>query len=163
MPDEQQASHDEKPLFLLRGSPLVSGGKARLMSGKKVEPKRATPREISGPEAHGYTSEPGRALRGEPECLGAADWDIHVGKRSETVEEQRRRFEAARIEEERRLLTVEQRLVTAHEEARRRCIDVSSEAFVLRRMLAAGKNVRHMETRLGSLERKVWRDLDEAA
>jgi hypothetical protein len=47
---------DHKPRFLLRSSPLVAGGKARLMSNKKVEPKPATPREVSRIEAQGYST-----------------------------------------------------------------------------------------------------------
>jgi hypothetical protein len=35
--------------------------------------------------------------------------------------------------------------------------------YVLRRMQAAGKQVRHLENRLVVVERKVWRDLDQAA
>lgn len=99
----------------------------------------------------------------EPEGLDAEEWTQHIDKRAKELEEQRRKFESASRDRERRLLTFEDRLVTAHAEARKRCIDVSSEIRLLRHMQSAGKEVRHLERRLGAVERKVWRELDEAA
>lgn len=102
-------------------------------------------------------------LADEPETLTRDEWDIHIDKRAKAAEEQRRKFESAARDRERRLLTFEQRLVTAQTEARKRCIDVTSEVRLLKHMQTAGKQVRHLERRLGAVERKVWRDLDQAA
>jgi hypothetical protein len=65
---------DHKPRFLLRSSPLVAGGKARLMSNKKVEPKPATPREVSRIEAQGYTTEPHKGYRASLSVSGRRSW-----------------------------------------------------------------------------------------
>ena len=48
--DQPTKPEPEKPLFLMQGSPLVAGGKARLMSNRKVKPNRAKAREVSVPE-----------------------------------------------------------------------------------------------------------------
>lgn len=103
------------------------------------------------------------SLCDEPEALTADEWKAHIDKRAISAEEQRRKFESAARDRERRLMDFEQRLTTAHAEARRRCIDVSSEVRLLKHMQANGKQVRHLEQRLGAVERKVWRDIDQAA
>lgn len=150
----------------------------------------ATPaRRFLAPKAragngHGYLTQPTRPLEStinadeehivervlsatamcdEPEALTEAEWKAHIDKRAITAEEQRRKFESAARDRERRLMDFEQRLVTAHAEARRRCIDVSSEVRLLKHMQSSGKQVRHLEQRLGAVERKVWRDFDQAA
>lgn len=102
-------------------------------------------------------------LADEPEALTQAEWDAHIDKRAILAEDQRQKFESAARDRERRLLTFEQRLVTAQTEARKRCIDVTSEVRLLKHMQSAGKQVRHLERRLGAVERKVWRELDQAA
>lgn len=132
-----------------------------------------------GGNGHGYLSTPQRELplladekdvldriatatsmSDEPESLDAQDWKAHIDERHKTIEQQRRKFEAARIDQERRLLTFEQRLVKTQAEARRQHIDVSGEVRQLRHMQAKAKDVRHLETRLGTMERKVYRDVD---
>lgn len=98
------------------------------------------------------------AMIDEPECLDADDWALHIDKRAKFAEEQRQKFEEASRERERRLMGFEQRLVAAQTEARRRCIDVTREVRLLQDMQARQKSVRHLEQRLGVVERKVWRD-----
>jgi hypothetical protein len=156
---------ENKRRYLLRSSPLVAGGKARLMSNKKVQPKPAKPREVSRVEAQGYTTEPHKALHLEAECLTEAEWDVHVGKRAETAAEQQQRFEAAKLEDARRLLSFEERLTAATAEARaaKHRMDISSEVRLLRQMQQQGKEVRHLEQRLFVIERKVWRADKDAA
>ena len=68
---EQHPPSEQKPRYLIKSSPLVAGGKARLLSAKKVDPKPAKPREVSALEAHGYTDQAHKGLKGEPECVGA--------------------------------------------------------------------------------------------
>lgn len=111
----------------------------------------------------GYTDEPVLASRDEPQALTKRQWKDHVNERSKRDEEQRRKFEAAAIEQARRLMSFEERLVSAHDEARRRCVDVSSEVRLVRHMRDQGKAVRHLETRLFVIERKVWSELEDAA
>lgn len=150
------------PRYLMRGSPLA-GGKARLMSNRKVDPKPAKTPDVSEREVLGYTERTHRAILDAGECLDEQQWSEHVDERAKRDEEQRRKFEAAAIEQARRLLSFEERLVSAHDEARRRCVDVASEVRLVRHMQACGKGVRHLEARLFVIERKVWSELEDAA
>ena len=97
------------------------------------------------------------AMRDEPEALTAEEYAVHVDKRAREAAEQQRKFETAQREKERRLMTFDQRLAKAQLEARSRCIDISSDVRLLRHLERAGKKVRHLESRLHALERKVWR------
>jgi hypothetical protein len=72
-------------------------------------------------------------------------------------ERQRIKLEIAERERNRRLLSFEERLQSAQAEARLRRIDVTSEVRLLKHMQQSGKEVRHLERRLGAVERKVWR------
>jgi hypothetical protein len=99
-----------------------------------------------------------RAMCDEPEALDAQDYRLHIDKRAIMLAEQQQKFESRAREQSRRLMDFETRLVSAHDEARRRCIDVSSEVRLLKHMQQSGKEVRHLERRLGAVERKVWRD-----
>lgn len=108
-------------------------------------------------DGHGYVDIPELGMRLEPECLDEQDWAMHIDKRAKDMAVQQQKFEEAAREQTRRLLTFEERLVSAHEEARRRCIDVSSEVRLVRHMQEQRKNVRHLEKRLFVIEQKVWR------
>lgn len=103
------------------------------------------------------------SLSDEPEALSKTEWTAHIDKRAKLLAEQQQKFESKTRDQARRLMDFETRLTTAQQEARNRCIDVSSEVRLLRHMQQSGKEVRHLERRLGSVERKVWRDMDEAA
>lgn len=128
-------------------------------SNKPYEPRRRFLAPMARPgDGLGYIDIPELGMRGEPEALDADDWKRHVDLRSKRDEEQRQKFEAVSREQARRLLSFEERLVSAHEEARRRCVDVSSEVRLVRHMQVRGKNVRHLEARLFVIERKVWKD-----
>ena len=116
------------------------------------------PRVASDAESLGYTELASRA-GDELEPLDAQQWAAHIDERAKRDEEQRQKFEAASREQARRLMNFEERLVSAHDEARRRCIDVSSEVRLVRHMRNTGKSVRHLETRLFAIERKVWKDM----
>jgi transcription elongation GreA/GreB family factor len=115
-------------------------------------------------DGHGYVDMPAMGMHEEPECLTEAEWHAHVAGRAETTAEQQQRFEEAKLEQARRLLSFEERLVEVTREARsaKRRIDVGSEVRFLRLMQQQGKKVRHLEQRLVLIERKVYRE-DEAA
>jgi len=142
--------------FLLPGA-----GKGSTSLGYTSKPIRELPVVADEPEVveriRGATD-----TRDELESLDADDYKRHIDPDAIMREGQRLKFETAQRERDRRLMDFEQRLVTAHEEARRRCIDVSSEVRLLRHMQQSGKQVRHLEQRLGAVERKVWRDQEAA-
>jgi hypothetical protein len=90
-------------------------------------PRFLAPQGRSG-DGHGYMREPLRPLQpgdneqtvarirdatsmcDEPQSLDAQEWLNHIDERHKTLEEQRRKFEAVRIDQERRLMSFEQRL-----------------------------------------------------
>lgn len=134
------------------------------MSDNEIRPNPDAPRFLA-PKARrgdgwGYADIPQLGMREEPECLTENEWKDHVGKRAEDFEEQQRKFEEAKLEQARRLLTFEERLTAAVSEAKtaKRRVDIASEVRLLRHMQASGKEVRHLEQRLFVIERKVWRD-----
>lgn len=140
----------DKPLYLMQGSPLVAGGKARLMSARKVTPSRAKPRDVTGPEENGYTNEPRRALKGEHECPSTA-WVDAQSELAAKYDRMRLEREAEDAREIRKTLSVEDRMADVQRRAKLRHIDVSREFFVMRKMLARG-NERPAVKRLESLE-----------
>lgn len=125
--------------------------------GYLSQPDREYPLAPDPPDVVARISE-ATAMCDEPEALDKQDYELHIDKRAKEAADQQRKFETAQREQSRRLMDFEQRLTTAHQEARRRCIDVSSEVRLLRHMQQSGKQVRHLERRLGAVERKVWRD-----
>lgn len=161
MSNDQQKPQTRKPLFLLQGSPLVSGGKARLMSNRKVGSQPAKPREVSGVEAIGYTTEPHKALREEPECIGPAIVDAYA-ELGKTFDELRR---IAQIEEARVLrqaLSLENRMLDARRRAKLQHIDLSHEMHIMDKMLGRGKDAAVVE-RLEILEARLDHAPDVAA
>lgn len=140
MSDEtpQNPPTSAKPRFLLKGSPLVAGGKARLMSNRKVEPNRAKPRDVSKVEAQGYTEQPHKALPDEPECVGPAILDGYAeSARFYESLQHLRDVEAA--QQSRKLLTAEQRLLDAQARAKRTQTDFSHEFHICRNMIDRAK------------------------
>lgn len=125
--------------------------------GYLSQPDREFPLAPDPPDVVARIGE-ARAMCDEPEALDRRDYELHIDQRAKEAAEQQRKFETAQREQSRRLMDFEQRLTTAHDEARKRCIDVSSEVRLLRHMQQSGKQVRHLEQRLGAVERKVWRD-----
>jgi hypothetical protein len=109
-------------------------------------------------DEHAYVALPGLAMRDEPEALSEDDYARHVLGRATTAAEQQAAIEAAKLARQQKMLSIEERLVEAHAEARRRCMDVSREVRLVRDMLAKGKEPRHVESRLGSMERRVYRE-----
>lgn len=107
-------------------------------------------------DGFGYVDRPEMAMRDEPEALTAEEHARHIDQDSRRAAEQQQAYESAQRERERRLMTFDQRLAKAQLEAKRKVIDISSELWALRQMQHAGKKVRHLETRLGAIERKVW-------
>lgn len=130
--------------------------------GYTSTPEREYPQAPDPPDIVARIGE-ARAMCDEPEALDAQDHRLHIDERAKEQAEQLRKFESARRDQARRLMNFETRLVTAQTEARRKCIDVSSEVRLLKHMQQSGKQVRHLEQRLGAVERKVWRELGEAA
>lgn len=131
---EQNPPSSEKPRYLLKSSPLVAGGKARLMSADKVVPKPATPRDVSGIEAQGYTDQAHKRLHGEPECIGPAILDSYA-ESARFYESQRHQQEVMAAREDRRRRTVEDRLKDAMARAKRSQIDLGHEFHICRKML----------------------------
>lgn len=133
-PPEQNPPSSAKPRFLLKGSPLVSGGKARLMSNRKVDPKPAKPREVSKVEAQGYTEQPHKALNHEPECVGPAILDGYQ-ESARFYESLRHLQEVEAAQQSRTMLTAEQRYRDAYARAKRTQTDFSHEFHICRKML----------------------------
>ena len=140
---------------------LAPQGRSGNGLGYLSQPGREYPQAPDPPDVVARIAE-ARAMCDEPEALDRQDYELHIDQRAKEHAEQQRKFETARREQARRLMDFEQRLTTAHQEARRRCIDVTSEIRLLRHMQQSGKQVRHLEQRLGAVERKVWRDQDAA-
>jgi hypothetical protein len=126
------------------------------MSGKKVKPNRAKPREVSGPETHGYTAEPSKALSREPECLSEEDWKRHVEKRAETSAKQRRTLEDIARDRAKKQLSQEERIRKAYAEAQAKRRDVTREMWTLKQMLAKGRKPELVEKQVQNLERIVY-------
>lgn len=106
----------------------------------------------------GYTDIPIGPAKLEPQPLSDDEYEIHVLGRAQTVAQQQAAIEAARLAQSQRLLTAEQRLVRVQHDARSRCMDISSDVRLLRLMLSAGKEARHVERKLGMVERRVYRE-----
>jgi hypothetical protein len=156
MPEPENRPRPAKPRFLLRSSPLTAGGKARLMSAKKVEPNRAKPREVSRLEASGYTEQIHKALHEEPECLDEWDWHRHVGHDTDMTLDQRRAAEEIARSRARELLSQEERINEAVEEAQARHRNVTGELWVLRQMIARQAHPEKVEKQVQALERRVY-------
>lgn len=127
----------DKPLFLMQGSPLVAGGKARLMSNRKVKPSRAKPREVTGPEEKGYTTEFHKGLRGELEIPSGA-WVDAQAELAAKYDRMRLIRQAEDAREIRRELTIEHRMMDAQRRAKLQRVDVTREFYVMRKMIARG-------------------------
>jgi hypothetical protein len=138
--DGKPRPQQDKPRLLLRSSPLVAGGKARLRSPGKVTPGRAQPREITGDEVHGYTEQPHKALLDAGEALTEAEWRTHVKRRADDDEEQRQTMIARSRDRDKRLLSQEERLRKAQAEAAANRRDVTRETWLVRRMLERGRS-----------------------
>jgi hypothetical protein len=113
-----------------------------------------------GSDSSGYTDIPALAMRDEPEALSRDDYERHVLGRAFSAAEQQAALEAVVLERERRVMSIEERFAAAQVEARRRSVDVSGQVRLLAQMLAHGKEPRHLERRLGELERKAFRQFD---
>ena len=114
---EQHPPSEQKPRYLIKSSPLVAGGKARLLSAKKVDPKPAKPREVSALEAHGYTDQAHKGLKGEPECVGPAILDGYA-ESARFYDSIRHKVEVEAAQQSRRLLSAESRLRDAQRRAK---------------------------------------------
>lgn len=106
----------------------------------------------------GYTDIPVGPAKHEPQPLSDDEYEIHVLGRAQTLAQQQAAIEQARLAQAQRLLTAEERLKRVQDEARCRCIDISSDARLLRMMLTSGKQARHVERKLGMVERRVYRE-----
>lgn len=157
-PDEAKKPEPDKPIYLARSSPLVAGGKARLLSARKVTPKEAELRELdeANPETHGYTEQAFKGLRDAGEALSSWDWHLHVRKRADLDEQERQEQIERDRDREKRLLSQEERLAAAQAEAVANRRDVSHEVWVLRRMLERGRAVQ-AERRLQRIELYAYR------
>jgi hypothetical protein len=134
-----EVDRSEQPRFLMEGSPLTDGGKARLMSNRKVKPRKAKPREVTGPEETGYASSAARALSHEPEPVDAQTQDrfSREGHQGWVAREGQRELD-------RELLSAEERMRLVRIDARAQGVDIGHlEASILQRVRAAERKVHH--------------------
>lgn len=126
-PDPWDQDTDTGPRFLVSGAP-------------------------TGRFPKGYSGEPALAMRQEPECLDKDDWDRHIGPNVD------QRAKARQIERERtvRLLSQEERIKRAVDEANAKRRDVSREVWLLNKMLAKGRKPEMIEKRVQVLERVAY-------
>jgi hypothetical protein len=154
-----ELDQSDEPRFLAAGSPLVEGGKARLMSGRKVKPRPASrPPEMPADslEALGYTRAPTRALLDAGEALSPSDYRRHVeSRRQQSAQDRQAAFDAQR-DLDRRLLSREDRIRKVERDARMRGIDVSGELWLLRRRMVRASDG-SVEQRIQRLEQRVDR------
>lgn len=129
---------DEKPRYLLRSSPLVAGGKARLMSNKKVKPSRAKARDVTGDEVHGYTDQMHKALE-DLEALTEDDYQRHIAAGAAFRDRTLKQQQLVQIQQARSCLTLEQRLVEVQRVAKMRHINVKGEVEAVKGMLDRAK------------------------
>jgi len=127
----------EEVRFLGASSPLVDGGRARLMSARKVKPRPARPNNLDGMsenEASGYVASPARALTAEPEPVDR-ETQKRITDQAGTTARQWQAVEAARRDSERALLSREGQLARLQRAARLRSVDISRETWALQNML----------------------------
>jgi uncharacterized protein YqfB (UPF0267 family) len=101
----------------------------------------------------GYTSNPHRALPGEPEAVDA-DTQAWVTGNAHQTTAQWQALEAGRRERDRALLSREDQIVRLQRAARLRSIDASRELWALRNML--GSTDERFVTKLRKAEAKVF-------
>lgn len=150
-PDEQHEPQPKpyapKPRF------LAASGRWDPVQAKRDQKLREAGEPIpDSEEDHGYTDLPGLALPHEPECLDEDDWDRHVGKEVD------QRAKARHIERERsaKLLSQEERIVKAVQEAAVKRRDVRREVWLLRQMQARKCKPEKLEQRVQGLERITY-------
>lgn len=141
------------PLFLAPGA----GGNDTGYRTRPLRPLDAT-MEADSPEVVELIAGATR-ICDEPECIGPGIVDAY-GEDAKFYESQRAIREAAERRQARVLLTAEDRLKTVMENAKRRHIDVSHEAFIMRRdleraRLAGRKEPASVLARLERTEAKV--------
>jgi hypothetical protein len=100
----------------------------------------------------GYAEEAKLGMRAEPECLDENDWDRHIGKPAA----QAKTANELRIERDLKLLSQEERIVKAQQEAKAKRRDVSSEVRLLRDMLAKRRSPQKVEKRVQRLEQIAY-------
>lgn len=127
----------EQPRFLMQGSPLTEGGKARVMSNRQRTPGKAKAREVTGPEEHGYSGSPARAMPHEVEPIDARTQDkfSQEGHQGFVAREKQREID-------REHLAAEERLRQVRIDARAQGVDIGHlEAAILQRVRAAERKV----------------------
>ena len=119
-----------------------------------MHPHPHEPRLLAQDSTHGYTPDSRLALRDEPEAP-PEEYVEELTLRAHTRYERgtRKRIEQARRDRE--LLGLEQRIVELQRAAKSNHVDVSSEVFVLRKMLARGASVDH---KLRQAEYRAYRE-----
>jgi hypothetical protein len=145
----------DKPLFLLRNSPLTEGGHARVMSPKRRRPGRAKARGISGPEVIGYTEEPRKALTDAGECPSPAWVDAKTDLAAQRAQVMWL-AEVQHAQATRPQLSILHRLAEVKRRARAKHVNVWEEYNAVLRMLNAAKTEndrRRARTELAALVR----------
>lgn len=150
-----ELDHVETKRFLGAASPLTPGGKARLLSSRKVKPgparKGRNAETLSADEQAGYVSNPSRSID-ELEAVSAAE-QATITERANMTTAQWMAHEAARRDLDRALLSREDQIVRLQRAARLRGVDVSREVWALQNSLKSA----NFETKAARAEAKVFR------
>lgn len=150
---------EEEVRFLGASSPLVEGGKARLMSPRKVKPRPArpahNPEAMSENEATGYVVSAARALPLEPEPVDR-ETQKRITQDAGMTTRQWQTVEQAHRDHDRALLSREDQIVRLQRAARLRSIDATRELWALQNMLKTAADEKFV-AKVRKTEAKVFR------
>jgi uncharacterized protein YhfF len=114
----------------------------------------ATPRFLALRSDELYTTNPARALPGEPEAVDE-DTQKWITDNANLTSRQWQAVEAAGREQDRALISREEQLTRLQRAARLRSVDISREAWALRNMLASNGDA--FERKIRRAEHRVFR------
>jgi hypothetical protein len=154
-------TYQESQRWLRAGSPLTGGGKARLLSGRKVRhqeirAKDPADRDWSEDAARGYTDRAGLALHDAGEAV-PEHYQDHLTMSALRRHVKRRRKDSLAAQRDRELQDVIHRIDQAMEAAKANHMDVRDDLRAVRRMHAQGKQAAALVL-LRETERRAHRD-----
>lgn len=119
-------------------------------------PRLLTPSARPAHTERGYTDQPGRAIRDEPEAIDEATQQ-QFSERAEIRDRQRKTQRSADRDLDRDRLALEDRIAKAHRDARLEGVDVRSEFRALERMRDAQQSTNAVVQQLRRIEAAVDR------
>jgi hypothetical protein len=154
-------TYQEEQRWLRAGSPLLGGGKARLMSPRKVQhrdirAKDPAERDWTEDAARGYTDRAGLALHDAGEAV-PEHYQDHLTMSALRRHVKRRRKDSLAAQRDRELQGVLDRIDAAMDAAKANHIDVRDDLRAVRRMHAQGRDTAAMVL-LRETERRAHRD-----